>query len=103
VIINERGEICVRFTIRMISPSRLRVKGPPKLAIIRINHIIDICGDRVSTALFSPIAREWVRSYIILAVANMPDEHTPCAIITMAPPSTPILYILITPTIIKAM
>jgi hypothetical protein len=46
--------------------------------------------------------REWLRSYIILALENMPDEHRPCAIIIIIAPKIPHIIVDIIPTIIKA-
>lgn len=41
--------------------------------------------------LFIMSLREWVRSYIIFAQANMPDEQIPWATIIIIPPATPIV------------
>ena len=42
----------IKFTISKISPNKLYVKGPPKLATHNINHSIDIAGERFSIPLF---------------------------------------------------
>jgi len=42
----------IKFTISKISPNKLYVKGPPKLATHNINHSIDIAGKRFSIPLF---------------------------------------------------
>jgi len=92
-----------RLIINKISPSKLRVKGPPKFAIHRKNHISLRLGKIFRAPLFLMSLREWDRSYIILAQENIPDEHTPCAIMTTIAPQTPQLIKDIVPIIISAM
>ena len=72
--------------IKIISPSKLYVNGPPKLAIHSKNQNIDKLGKKFKFLLFIIIIREWVRSYIILAQENIPDEQTPWAIIIIIVP-----------------
>ena len=75
-----------RLIINKISPNKLYVKGPPKLAIHNKNQNIDIIGNKFNFALLSIILREWERSYIILAHENIPEEHNPCANIIIIVP-----------------
>ena len=46
------------FIIKIISPKRLYVKGPPKFAIHNKNQSEDIMGNRFNLALFNIILRE---------------------------------------------
>jgi len=75
-----------KLIINKISPNKLYVNGPPKLAIHNKNQNEDIAGNRFNLALFSIILREWERSYIILAQENIPEEHTPWASIIIIVP-----------------
>ena len=75
-------EVDIAPKIKLISPYRLRVKGPPKFIIIRINQKRDRAGLMFSRPLLIIILRECLCSYIILAPANIPDETKPCASIT---------------------
>jgi len=56
-----------KLRIRIISPNKLTVKGPPKLAIINRNQNIESLGQLVSPPEFMRYLRECLRSYIILA------------------------------------
>jgi len=73
----------------MTSPNKFNVNGPPKLDIHNINHIVANDGKILSVPLFIISLREWDRSYIILAQANIPDEQIPWAIMTIIPPVNP--------------
>lgn len=66
-----------KLIITKISPSKLYVKGPPKLAIHNKNQNLDIMGNKFNFALFNMILRECERSYIILAQENIPEEQIP--------------------------
>jgi len=94
---------CVKLIINNTSPKRLNVKGPPKLATINKNQKIDKEGIKLRPPLLRTKDREWDRSYIRFARANIPDEHTPCAIMIIIPPASPHIPNLNTPAIIKAM
>jgi len=48
--------------IRTISPNKFSVKGPPKLPIIRIAHIILKKGETLNNPLFNINLRECLRS-----------------------------------------
>jgi hypothetical protein len=53
------------------------------------NQNIEKIGRIDSTPLFRVMRREWDRRYIKLAPANIPDEHTPWAIIIRVAARTP--------------
>ena len=57
------------------------------MAPIRKKNIPKRRGDFSPSPLFSTKAREWLRSYIIFAVAKSPDEQTPWASITIILPA----------------
>jgi len=91
-----------KFKIRITSPKRLYVKGPPKLATIKINQKILNNLLLFNNPELKKNLREWLRSYIIFAPANIPEEHTPCANIIIITPSSPHLVSLKTPAITRA-
>merc|ERR1719186_2208359 len=96
-------DIPITLTISKISPIKFNVKGPPKLPTIKINHRALMVGTRFKYPLLSISLREYLRSYIIFACANIPDEPAPCAIIIIIPPSTPHLFEDKNPAITNAM
>jgi hypothetical protein len=96
-------EINDKFKIRTTSPSKLYVKGPPKLATIKINQKILNILLLFKSPWLKKNLREWLRSYIKFAAANIPEEHTPCANIIIIVPSNPHLVNLRTPAITRAM
>jgi len=63
--------------IRITSPNKFREKGPPKLQVNIKNQKNENDGNLDSKPPDSMYEREWERSYIRLALANNPDEHTP--------------------------
>ena len=67
----------IKALIIKISLKRLMVKGPAKLSIASRNHIILKKGINLRTPLLFTRLRLWLRSYIILAALNIPDEVTP--------------------------
>ena len=75
-----------KLIINKISPNKLYVKGPPKLAMHNKNQNLDIIGNKFNFALFNIILRECERSYIILAQENIPEEQTPWANIIIIVP-----------------
>ena len=77
----------LRLRISATSPRRLNVNGPPKLALIRKKNLISRYGAFSPSPLLRINAREWLRSYSIFAMAKRPDEHTPCANITIILPA----------------
>lgn len=78
------------------------MKGPPKLATIKINQIILNILLLLSRPELKKKLREWLRSYIIFAAANIPEEQIPCANMIIITPSNPHLVRLKTPTITSA-
>jgi len=78
------------------------VKGPPKLATIKINQIILNILLLLSKPELKKNLREWLRSYIMFAAANIPEEQIPCANIIIITPSNPHLVRLKAPIITSA-
>lgn len=60
--------------------------GRAILAKVIISHQNDIRGNKACRPRFMKIERVWVRSYVILARQNKPDETNPCAIIIARAP-----------------
>lgn len=89
----------IKAEIIRISLNKLIVNGPAKFKTINKNHIILKKGIVLNTPLFLTKLRVCLRSYIILAPLNIPEEVKPWAIIIQIPPTTPILLILINTTI----
>ena len=92
-----------KFRISRISPNKLYVKGPPKLATIKTNHTILNIALLFNRPELKKNLRECLRSYIILAAANIPDEQTPWASIIIRTPSNPHFVNLNLPAITSAM
>lgn len=67
----------------------------------KINHSIDMVGKRFRSPLVINILRELVASYVILAIANIPDEQRPWAIIIKRAPLNPHIELVIAPAIIR--
>jgi hypothetical protein len=84
--------------INIISPTKFKVKGPEKLHTIKMNHHDPNIGEITKLPLFNISLRECLRSYLIFAHANIPEEQSPCATIITIAPFTPQLRCLITPT-----
>jgi len=103
IIIKLLIEINDKFKIRTTSPNKLYVKGPPKLATIKINQKILNILLLFKSPWLKKNLRECLRSYIKLAAANIPEEHTPWANIIIIVPSKPHLVSLRTPAITRAM
>ena len=61
----------------MISLNRLIEGGAAMLAHAKINQSIDIVGNKFKRPLVINILRELVASYVIFAIANIPEEHKP--------------------------
>lgn len=59
--------IAAIFIINKISPSKLMVKGPPKLAIISRNQYVENLGESAILPEFIKYLREWLRSYMVFA------------------------------------
>jgi hypothetical protein len=91
--------ILTKLRIRIISPTRLKVKGPPKLATMSKNQSIANIGEVANPPPFIKYLRECDRSYMVLAPKNIPDEQTPCASIIITPPSIPQVLKDMAPTI----
>jgi len=91
-----------KLIIKIISLSKLYEKGPPKLDIISMNQTIENLEENLKLPPLKKYLREWDRSYKILAPKNIPEEQTPCAIITIIPPSIPHVLMEKNPTIINA-
>ena len=64
---------------------------------------MDIEGNRFRRPLVINILRDPVASYIILAIANIPEEHRPWAIIIIRAPFRPQVELVMAPAIIKPM
>lgn len=62
---------------------------------VRINHHIDIDGNKVSNPLLIIILRELVDLYDIFAIVNKADEHKPWAIIIAKAPFQPQYFLVI--------
>lgn len=75
--------------ISIISLNRLIVGGAAILAAVRRNHIRVIEGKSASIPFTKYRLRVWVISYIMLAIANRPEELRPWAIIMSRAPSHP--------------
>ena len=88
--------------IREISLNKLIEGGAPIFAADKINHHIVIDGKIDRIPLFKKILRDLVLSYIIFAIANKADEHSPCAIIMVREASHPHIVLDIKPAIIRA-
>lgn len=73
----------------MISPRRFKEGGAPMLEAERINHQKVIIGNNLIKPLVMSILRVCVDSYVILAIANKPEEHRPWAIISKRAPVQP--------------
>ena len=58
IIISKIKLIVLKLIINKISPSKFKVKGPPKFAIHRKNQKKDIIGNKFNFALLSIILRE---------------------------------------------
>lgn len=71
-----RGSLFIPL-INKISLIKLIEKGPPKFIIISKNQNIDKVGIPLILPLFKIELREWLRSYIILAQANIPGDVVP--------------------------
>ena len=82
-------EILIILLIINISLNKLMVKGPAKFRTININHIIVNNGAALNTPLLLTRLRLCLRSYIMFAPLNIPEEVTPWAIIIQRPPSIP--------------
>lgn len=72
-----------------ISLNKLMVKGPAKFKTINKNHILVKKGVILRTPLLLTRLRLWLRSYIMFAALNIPEDVTPCAIIIHKPPTRP--------------
>lgn len=77
----------IALKIKLISPYKLIVKGPPKFIIMRINQKKDNVGLVLSKPLLIIILREWLCSQIMFAPANIPEETKPWASIIHQTPA----------------
>lgn len=87
------------LVISIISLIRLIEGGPAIFIVVKINHIIDIEGTRLSMPLVRNILRVWVVSYVILAIENIAEETRPWAIIIAIAPAQPQRVFVIVPEI----
>jgi len=79
----------------IISLNKLIVKGPAKFITISINHNAVKRGIALKSPLLPKRLRVCLRSYIMLAPLNIPEDVKPWAIIIHMAPATPILLTLI--------
>jgi hypothetical protein len=94
--IKEYDRILVR---RIISPIKFIEGGAAMLAAENINHQKDIAGNNIIMPFVMNILRVCVVSYVILASANIQDEHSPCANIMVSAPCQPHEVLDITPAV----
>lgn len=87
---NIKKEIDIAPIIKFTSPYIFKEKGPLKFIIANKNQIKLKKGTQLKFPLLNNKFREWERSYIVLAPANIPGDTSPCANIIHKIPDKPI-------------
>lgn len=77
IISLQNHEILIKLLIIIISLNKLIVNGPAKFNTINKNHSIVKKGINLNTPLLLTSLRLCLRSYIMLAALNIPEEVIP--------------------------